>query len=637
MKNPLTKIISALILALIVFVATTHQAQAIGFLDAMAMGPLDAINYILAALFNMGLTIMSWLLAIAGATLNFSINLTLNIKEFVDKAPAIYTTWRAIRDISGIFFIFYLLYSALQLILGLKGPKYAETLKNIVIAGVLINFSFFFAGLGIDASNIVSKQLYNAMTGGATSVAGSLSIDSAIGAGGISNIFMNSLKIQTLYSNTNTLSANSTTDKAGVVTAIKDPFKIVLIGIVGIIIEFVAAMSFFAAALAFIGRFVMLLFLLAFSPVLFLSFLPKVGEYTKKWISLYESMLLFMPVYLLLMYLALNVLTTTPMFGGKNASTDAITASAPASSGQTSIIENALAQATPSTNSGGDWYSGYLLLAVNATIVIFLLNMPLVAAASIAGKGSETLGGLLGGAVKKFGAGAVWKTVGSRIGTSSYQGTVGRAASKIAQTEGFKDLAARNSMVGKVAGWTLTGTRAVAGSYDKKLGEQVGRRTQFAESLGYDQEAVNTQLGNIRNVRAQIASGAITQAAGDVQIRAINNAITNIKNQRKFGYATRINTRSIDTVYMKRARKNKVAAAKIHVDVWEADLKDRKDDMKALRGEITNVQNQINAQPGGVATGPQGLALAGLQTRQTALQTTIDNLERQIGDAKLVK
>lgn len=469
-------------------------------MDALSMGPLDGINYILAAIFNGGLKIMSFLLAISGAVLNFSITLTLNIKEFVDKAPAIYTTWRAIRDISGILFIFYLLYSAIQLILGLKGPKYADTLKNIVIAGVLINFSFFFAGLGIDASNIVSKQLYNAiapnngLASGTTNIGAPITVDSILGAGGISNIFMNSLEIQTIYSTTNSLNENTnvTNDNDGgkVVSAVKDPFKIILMGVVGILIEFVAAMSFFAAALAFIGRFVMLLFLLAFSPIYCLSFLsPEVKEYAGKWTSMYKSMLLFMPVYLLLMYLALSVLTTTPMFnkGQSGAPVAATTGvSGPSGQGSGSIIENALAESAPSASSKS-WYADYLLLAVNATIVIFLLNMPLVVAASIAGKGSKTIGGLLDGAVKKFGAGTVWRGFGSQAGSR----TLGRAAYFAGQSKPVAWLASKTPLGGQLVSTGLSkvsqsgfGGEKKKSSYEDRLAAKKKAQEELHKKIG---------------------------------------------------------------------------------------------------------------------------------------------------------
>ncbi len=487
----LKRIGTAFLLALIVFAATTHQVQA-GFLDIaswMGLSFLDAFNTLLVYIFYAGLKIMSWILVIAGATLNFSINLTLNIKEFVDKAPAVYTTWKAIRDMSGIFFIFYLLYSAIQLILGLKGPKYADTLKNIVIAGVLINFSFFFAGLGIDASNIVSKQLYNAIapnntaTSNSAAAGGPITEDHLVRGRGLSNIFMNSLDITTLFNDAGRINSNLDTANANK-NAVNDPFKIIMMGVVGILIEFVAAMSFFAAALAFIGRFVLLIFLLAFSPIYCLSFLSaEVKEYAGRWTSMYKSMLLFMPVYLLLMYLALNVLTTTPMFNkGQSGAPVAATTGASGSSGQGSgsIIENALAQSAPSASSKS-WYADYLLLAVNSTIVIFLLNMPLVAAASIAGKGSKTIGGLLDGAVKKFGAGTVWKGFGSQAGSR----TLGRAAYATGQSKAMAKLASFTPLGGQIASSALSKVSQAGFGGGKKGGyeERLKARSKAQEEL----------------------------------------------------------------------------------------------------------------------------------------------------------
>jgi len=422
-------------MAFFIVVATTHQAHAQNVISSIAsffgLGLLEFVNAVLAILFNSALKVMSLVLAIAGFLLNFSINLTLNIKTFVDSSSAIFNTWKAIRDISGIFIIFFLLYAAIQLILGIRSPKWGELIKNIVMAGILINFSFFFAGLGIDVSNIISVQLYNAIapanplnssatTGGAAS-----SITSTLKDGGISDIFMNSLQIQTLYNTAN--SQSSTLGTPG--NSTNDPFKIVLIGTVGIIIEFTAAISFAAAALAFIGRFVVLILLLAFSPIWFLSFLPNVKEYTQKWIDAYKSMLIFMPVYLLLMYLAMNVLTTTPMFSAASVPT------------------------------GSAWYVQYASMAVNAVIIIMLLNAPLVAAASVAGKTIP----LLDKAVKNFGAGKIWSNVGGFAGTH----TIGRAASKIDTALGKTRLGntllardIRESTTGALAKSNMGGTRS---------------------------------------------------------------------------------------------------------------------------------------------------------------------------------
>jgi len=323
------------------------------------------IAQVLANVLNTFQMIAAWILAMAGFLLNYSINLTLQMKTFLEQTPAIYTTWKALRDISGLFIIFFLLYAAIKLILSIQDAKFGSLIKNIVVAGVLINFSFFFASLGIDVSNIVSIQLYNAIAPANTLNVGNLSptgVTERIGDGGLSDVFMKSLKIPALYdTNAKLTPAGQVAAAGGAWTA---PIKIILMGSASIIIMLAAALSFAAAAFAFIIRFVVLIFLLAFSPIWFASHIvPEIGDYAKKWTNAYKGMLIFMPAYLLLMYLALNVLTTSPFLGG----TDIANAAASVGTGSTV------------------WYSSILTLSINAVIVMILLNFPLVAAISIGG------------------------------------------------------------------------------------------------------------------------------------------------------------------------------------------------------------------------------------------------------------
>jgi hypothetical protein len=323
------------------------------------------IAQVLANIFNTLQMAAAFVLSIAGFLLNYSINLTLQMKAFLEQTPAIYTTWKALRDISGLFIIFFLLYAAIKLILSIQDAKFGTLIKNIVVAGVLINFSFFFASLGIDVSNIVSIQLYNAIAPANSLNVGNLSptgVTNQIKDGGLSDVFMKSLQIPALYdTNKNLTPAGQVAQAGGAWTA---PIKIMLMGIASIIIMVTAALSFAAAAFAFIIRFVVLIFLLAFSPIWFASHIvPEIGGYAKKWTDAYKGMLVFMPVYLLLMYLALNILTTSPFLGG------------------TSLANAAATVGTGTT----EWYSSILALAINAVIVMILLNFPLVAAISIGG------------------------------------------------------------------------------------------------------------------------------------------------------------------------------------------------------------------------------------------------------------
>ncbi|MEK7646351.1 MAG: hypothetical protein AAB381_01495 [Patescibacteria group bacterium] len=403
---------------------------------------------ILAQIINFIQMGAGWILALSGFLLNYSINLTLQMKSFLQQTPAVFTTWKALRDISGLFIIFTLLYAALRLILGLQDAKFGTLIKNIVIAGVVINFSFFFAGLGIDVSNIVSIQLYNAIAPANSLNAGNLSpaglVNRSIGSsndGGLSDIFMKSLKIPALYNTNGSITPAASTAAAG--GAWTAPIKIMMIGIASIMIMITAALSFAAAALAFVIRFVVLIFLLAFSPIWFASHIvPEIGKYAEKWTSLYKGMLVFMPVYLLLMYLALSVLTTTPLLTG---------------------VDLASAASTNSTT----WYSSIMTLVINAVIVIVLLNFPLVAAVSISGGILKFIN------TDKIGAAGMW----GGLGRWTNRNTVGRAAYRLNESEALRGLSSRVPGLGLMASKGLSALSS-NGFGDKKASYEATLKAQ---------------------------------------------------------------------------------------------------------------------------------------------------------------
>ena len=408
-------------------------------------------------------TIAGWLIYLAGALLNFSINLTMHIKEFVASTEAVYIVWKAIRDISGIFIIGTLLYTAIMMIVGSSKPL-GGLIKNIVVAGVLINFSFFLTSVAIDASNIVSLQLYNAIAPQQT-IDGSINtpgkmlndgksllkgyINESMADGGLSTIFMQSLGVTRLYNPNGTLSA------AGQAVASADggeawtaSLKITLIGVTSIIIMITAALSFFLASLAFIVRFVILIFLLAFSPIWFASFIvPEIDKYASEWRKYLKNQLIFMPVYLLLMYFALSVLTSS------------------------SIFKEGYAMPL---SSSGNFLADMMILAVNAVLVIVMLNIPLLGAISMGAKVPGWAGNLT--------ALSIWGRVGNwtkQGGQNVYRDSVSRGASRLAQSQAFQRLAGRS----EVAELALKTTRKVAGQYNQKLDQKIKDRESFAQSL----------------------------------------------------------------------------------------------------------------------------------------------------------
>lgn len=348
----------------------------------------DMVNSFVGLLANLAMTAAGLVLSMAGTVLDVSIGLTLNIKNFVNATPAIFIVWKTLRDVTGLFFIFYLLYAAIQMMTGIGKTSYGATVKNIVIAGILINFSFFIVSVAIDASNIVSQALYNAMV--PTLETKSIDYNTGItkvvedsGKVGISRIFMNSLRIQSIY--------DVKGNKLG--TNIANPVKIFLIGIIGVIMMLTTAASFIMAALAFIARLVILIFLLAFSSIWFAGrVIPEIDKHLKPFNDALYSQLVFMPIYLLLMYVALTIINGSGLLGINS-------------------IPNNIAP------TGTNWVLPYIILGVNFAIVIFILNLPLAVGLSMGGQATSWMKK----SMDKWDALKVWGRVGS--GVSGFVGT----------------------------------------------------------------------------------------------------------------------------------------------------------------------------------------------------------------------
>ena len=484
-KNYYKRIFRILVLIFVFTVIGIHvvhgQAAASSFTSFLGVPDIyGLVNQVLGWLANYLLMIMSLLLSMAAAALNTSIVITMHIREFVDSTPVIYEVWKIIRDISGIFFIFVLLIAAIKIILGLD-TKISEVIKNIVIAGVLINFSFFIVSVLIDASNIVSQTIYNAMIPNSPAVTmsdfGPAVSDGKGGSNGgikaltqkyfsntpskgsITDIFMQSLSVQSLYNkqlmNNNQYKNIDNNSSSGIMTMI----KIILIAVVGSIIMFTSAVSFMIAAGAFIVRLVILLFLLAFSPIYFAGMvIPGIKEYVGDFKNQLQSQLIFMPVYLLLMYVALRVLNESKILG----------------TGYMQLYQG---------NLGNSWAIDLIALGVNFALVIVILNIPLIGAMKLGGSATKLFSNL----ASKYGASNVWKNVGSFAGRN----TIGASAAMLNNSQIAKSFYANTPGLGRIVNNRLSkisgsGFGVKGGSYDQTRKEHVESVRKFADSLGHN-------------------------------------------------------------------------------------------------------------------------------------------------------
>lgn len=445
-----TKPILSLCLAVLFWVFTAHtvQAQSIitSFLGLNGTG-WEVFNTLISWAANMVLYITSWLVTLSGALLNVSMYLTTHLDLFIKNSDVIYTVWGIIRDFSNVILIFFVLWAAIQMILGLRTANFSSLIFSIIVMGVLINFSFFFTRVIIDASNIVSLQFYNAIAPEAniksiTTI--SDLTDQSIYDGGISDVFMGALKVQSWYGNYGQFGTGST-DVAGSI----DSLKIILISTGGIIVMLLTSMSFLAAAVATIVRSVLLIFLLAFSPIWVATWaLPKIKDYTKKWTGAFWTQILFLPVYLLFMYVAIRILTE-------------------------SNLNNFVGSQIPSLQTG---LLPFINLFVGFAIVIFMLNLPLFAAMQVAGQS-------MGWTDKMFKGmrGAVGGWVGrNTLGQAAYVANKSSALSRLAQLSPATGMAV-SSGLSKISSSTFGGSK---GGYDAALKKEKKNIEAMHKKLG---------------------------------------------------------------------------------------------------------------------------------------------------------
>lgn len=101
----------------------------------------------------------SWLFAQTGRFFDFMF--AYSIADSSYRTAFVVEGWGILRDICNVLFIFILLYVALSTVLNLHGFKTKEMIINVIIIGLLINFSLFATQVIIDTSNILARVFYN--------------------------------------------------------------------------------------------------------------------------------------------------------------------------------------------------------------------------------------------------------------------------------------------------------------------------------------------------------------------------------------------------------------------------------------------------------------------------------------------
>lgn len=213
--------------------------------------------------------------AVFVSALLFDQIMVISIIKFADivNASGMMAGWVIIRNFINIAFIFILLYLAITTIIGSLGVKQKTTIASVVISALFINFSLFFTKILIDAGNYLAVALY--------------------GGGGLEKVsekIMGGLKLQSLLQLKNiTLSG-----QAG--TILLSIFHNVLLGVL--------VWAFLTATFLFLGRIIMLILLMATSPIGFVGgSIPALSSKSKEWWSALTGQIMVAPIFIFFMVL----------------------------------------------------------------------------------------------------------------------------------------------------------------------------------------------------------------------------------------------------------------------------------------------------------------------------------------------
>ena len=400
--------------------------------------------------------VLIWLvglvLGMVGFLFDFVVNqLVLGMGKYINSSSAagIQIAWTIMRDLANIGIIGGLVAAAFGTILNLSKINAKTLLARLIVAALLVNFSYFFAAAMIDVSNFTAGVIYKS----AVATAGCK--DCSIATTFIELTEFKSVQglgyvVGTLFQPLTGVEPKS----LGFTSNVTDLFEKIMF----LILMCVTLYVFLSAIALLIGRFVALILLLISSPLGIAGLaIPGLQTYAKEWWKALFSQALFAPVYFLLVGISLKIL-----------------------SGLLGAIKTAL-----STN-GSVSTMGIVISFLIATIFM-LLSLRAAKAMSEQAKSLASVykaTGAVSGFVGKFGSGV------------GFRNTVGR----VADTGYFmyKDWAAKNEngrLMGvlKATGGDLAIQGGLGWLRDKKIFGYEGRHATKTERQKRDAELVEEE------------------------------------------------------------------------------------------------------------------------------------------------
>ena len=236
-----------------------------------------AVSAVLSPIF----TLMGWILDLGVVILSWTLNSQLMGQGSMMDSPVVRDVWAVFRDFFNMFFILILLFSAFSTIFQVDKYSFKKLWLSILIAVLLINFSFPIARFIIDISNVVMYSFLNG-TSGINMNGLSMSVDIMQGSN-IENLIMPGgfSKFPVTYE------------------------------IAAIIFTFILAITFVVLGFLLMIRLFVLMFLIMASPVGFIgSVFPGMSKFSSDWWEALFNYAFFGPIMVLMIMISLKLMNS---------------------------------------------------------------------------------------------------------------------------------------------------------------------------------------------------------------------------------------------------------------------------------------------------------------------------------------
>jgi len=447
----------------------------------------------------------SYLFALAGTFFDYTFSYSVQDSSY--RSSFVVQGWGLVRDFCNIFFIFVMLYIAIGTILSLHGFKTKETIINVVIIGLFINFSLFAAQVIIDASNITARVFYNSdaikiTEKGANGVTEATPL-LKVGDGGIiplSAAIVNKVNPQNMILHSGKIT--QIPDKGGASSTDENPANMdastfILIVIMASAVNIVGLTVFFTIGFLFVARVIGLWLAMIMAPLAFFTYiLPQLEGVKmigwKNWWPETLKLAFLAPVFIFFMYLILKFLSMD-------------------------LISDAMSK---SMSTDGLAYFAATLIPFVFIIILMLKAKNIAVGMSgefgeMATKLGSSVGGMVLGGAAGAGAMVMRRTIGAagdKLATSEFaknNGRFGRMLGDAGKWTAKSSFDARNTKLGGMATKELKVDmgKAKEGGYVKYKADVATKRRERADSLNLGNRTEQVQelhsaeeeLSNLKN------------------------------------------------------------------------------------------------------------------------------------------